>query len=607
MSTSPRHFQRDDKKYANVQDMTKRSKDMVRHEMLDDERKEMMKRWITFFRRNPHRCIEFYFGIKLYPYQIMMIWVLQRSNLAYIVASRAAAKTFIIAVWALTLAVLYPGIQIIVASKTLKQASLILSDKLKWLKDTYPVVNREIRTITTNSNGSYAEFYCGSSIKAVVASDNSRGNRCNYLILEEARMVPKEILDNVLKPFLFSRTPPYRLLAEYKDDDRLKEEGTMSFITSAWYKSEYWFDMVKTCILRMIDGDTTAGFLCFDYLITLYHNIKTEEMLKNEMADMDALSIQMEYLNIPSGNSGKSYFKLSLFNRNAKKAFYPQKENTYSNKKNPYELKKLDSEVRIVSVDVATRANKANDNSIIGCIRLIPLMGKGYDRTLVYMESHKGENTITQAKRIKEVFYDFDANYIVLDLQNSGISIFDALSQVTKNEERNIDYNPMTVAEFNFIDDKLKEELMKRTLGINAEPVIYPVLATQNLNSQIAVAFRTSLQKKLWNFLINESDAEEFLIRTNKEFTEDVNDSSSFGFFMNAYVQTSLFVGECINLDMSLVNGLIKLIEKSGSYKDRYSCISYANWLINYLDQDLLKEDDGGDDLSAILAMTQWT
>jgi hypothetical protein len=37
------------------------------------------------------------------------------------------------------------------------------------------------------------------------------------------------------------------------------------------------------------------------------------------------------------------------------------------------------------------------------------------------MESHKGEHTGIQAKRIKELFHDFEADYVCLDLQNAGI------------------------------------------------------------------------------------------------------------------------------------------------------------------------------------------
>jgi hypothetical protein len=60
-------------------------------------------------------------------------------------------------------------------------------------------------------------------------------NRSNYCIIEEARLVPKLILDSVIKPTLEVRTPPYRLLKEYKDDPDLTEEGIISYITSAGF------------------------------------------------------------------------------------------------------------------------------------------------------------------------------------------------------------------------------------------------------------------------------------------------------------------------------------------------------------------------------------
>jgi len=140
------------------QDMFVRPKSMVRSEDISDARKAQYKKWITFYRRNPHRFIEMYFGIKLHPFQILMIWILQRSNLAYIVASRAASKSWIIAVWALTLAVLYPGIKVICCSKTLKQGGIIISEKLMSLRDEHPNVAREIRNITANSNNYVVEL-----------------------------------------------------------------------------------------------------------------------------------------------------------------------------------------------------------------------------------------------------------------------------------------------------------------------------------------------------------------------------------------------------------------------------------------------------------------
>ena len=108
------------------------------------------------------------------------------------------------------------------------------------------------------------------------------------------------------------------------------------------------------------------------------------------------------------------------------------------------------------------------------------------------------------------------------------------MSQATPCDERGITFPPITVVglEYDFVDSKLREELQNRTLGLGAIPVLFPILASQSLNSQIAVQFRSSLQKKMWNFLIPDGDAEEFLIKTNKEFTADANDSATTNFFL---------------------------------------------------------------------------
>ena len=174
MPTSARPYKNAQRKDMTSQDPFRKPQSMVLHQTIEGERKERMKAWITFFRRNPHRFIESYFGIRLYPFQILMIWVLQRSNLAYIVASRAASKTFIIAIWAMTLCVLYPGIKVVACSRTMKQGALIIG-KIDELRNKYPNVAREIRALTNNPNDAKIIFQDGSTIIVVPSSESARG------------------------------------------------------------------------------------------------------------------------------------------------------------------------------------------------------------------------------------------------------------------------------------------------------------------------------------------------------------------------------------------------------------------------------------------------
>ena len=168
-------YENEFRKGSRTSDSFRQPKDMVKRGEMSEKRRENFKKWITFYRRNPAYFIQDYFGIKLFPYQILIIWILQRSNLAYIVASRAAAKSWIIAVWALTLAVLYPGMQVIIVSKTLRQGGIILSEKLRMLMNAHVNVAREIKNVTTNANLYEATFHCGSTIKVVPATESARG------------------------------------------------------------------------------------------------------------------------------------------------------------------------------------------------------------------------------------------------------------------------------------------------------------------------------------------------------------------------------------------------------------------------------------------------
>ena len=133
----------------------------------------------------------------------------------YAVASRASAKSWLIAVFSIAKAILYPGIKIVVCAKTQKQAGIIIEEKVKMINANSPNVQREIIRISKSDNGYMVEFKNGSSIKAVTSNENSRGNRANYIIVEESRLVPKEVLEEIIKPFFEFRTPPFRGLPEY--------------------------------------------------------------------------------------------------------------------------------------------------------------------------------------------------------------------------------------------------------------------------------------------------------------------------------------------------------------------------------------------------------
>jgi hypothetical protein len=509
----------------------------------------------------------------------------------------------LVAVFACAKAILYPNSEIVVVSSTKEQAGIIVSDKIANLRMNHPNLAREISNVVTNMNKWQVDFHNGSVIKVVASRDSARGKRATFLIYEEFRLIEKSVLDSVIRPFAYVRQAPYLKNPLYQ---HLAEEPKEVFISSAYHKGLWWFEETKKTIKAMLRGEN-VGFIAIDTLAIIYHRIKTVRQVKNDIKKMDEVTILEEIWNCPWSESASAYFRLKMFQRarTIKKAFYPQRVETYNAKKNPYGIIKSDGEIRVVSCDIAQRAGKANDLSITACIRLLPTQ-KGYYRELLNLESFSGVDSITQALRIKRVFHDFEGDVIVLDVANAGIAILDQLGIVTTDSERGIDFPAMTVMPHPSIDSSTYEELSKRTLGMNALPIIYPISGTAKLNSTMAVELRDKLQKKMWGFLTDESSAEDYLIRSsyNKEFLSQ-DDPGAKSFFLLPFFQTNLLVNECVNLSMNMLAGNIRLTESAGARKDRYTSLAMANMYVSLLDQELLRENDTEDDFDFVSSLIQ--
>ena len=180
------------------------------HYLHKKENVERLLHWITFYRRNPSRFVEHYFGVTLHLYQHIILYLMEFVPSFCIVAARSAAKSFLIAIFACKEAILRPGARIVVASATKKQARLIVSEKIKKeLIPKSPLLASEIDSFKDNQNEIEVVFKNGSSIVVVAANENARGYRATVMIYEEFRMIVKNIIDSVLSPFLYVRQVDY--------------------------------------------------------------------------------------------------------------------------------------------------------------------------------------------------------------------------------------------------------------------------------------------------------------------------------------------------------------------------------------------------------------
>lgn len=557
--------------------------------------------WSTLFSRNFHKLATDYLGVKLHLYQQLILYLMGISQLIVIVACRAAAKSFIIALYACCKAIIKPGSKIVLGSATRGQSKLIISEKIKnELMNMSPALCKEIRDIKDSANESIVYFKNGSTIKVFTANEFARGLRSTDAVREEFRQIDKNIDDSVISPFQTIRQAPYMIDPYYSSIEDLKEDPIDIYISSSWFDDGHWmWDIVDQAYNDMLDNGRSA-MLAFDESITLKHNIRTQRQMQQEKKKQDPITWQIEFLNLRIRNNASAFFTYAMLmdNQTLKQVFYPRNHKDVKfKKKNKYAIPKQDGEVRAISCDIAFVEGKQNDNSVYSCIRGIPEsmtyttengeveVKQGYKRQYSYIESNQIGDTTKQAIRIRQLYDDYEADYIVLDTRNGGLQVLYALGKTLYDEERGIEYSPLAC---------MNNETYAATVkNPNAPAVIFAINASQQLNSDIAYSFRRSLLERRAEFLINYNLAKETILNENEDYKNEFNIEVQFE-YERPFLETQSMISECAELlyEKSPQTGAVKIYEQGGNRKDRYTSCSYGGYFFDQLELDLLADSE---------------
>ena len=556
--------------------------------------------WCSFWRRNLHLFVRDYLKLSLYPYQQIAIYEMGISNFICMIASRNDAKSFIIALYACCRCILYPGTLFVIGSATKGQSKLMVSAKIQdelmqWSKP----LAAEIEKVSTSANDTYVKFRNSSKIIVYTANDNARGNRSHASCREEFRQIDKKIEDSVISPFQTVRNRPYMRKnignKLYGDIPILQENPVDIYISSSWIDDGNWmWGIVDQAFNGMLKNDGSI-LLTFDESITLKHHLKTMKQMKREKKKQDPITWKTEFLNLRVKDSVSSYFtyKMLMDRQVSKHVFYPRTTIDFkSGKKNKYAIPKLDNEIRVVSNDIAFVAGDKNDNSVYSCIRGIPEVvtyntddnsievKQGFRRQYPYIESNQIGDTTLQAIRIRQLYEDFNADYIVIDCRNGGLQILYTLQKVLYDEERGVEYPPLKCMN--------NKEYAKVCQDSNAKECIFAINATQTLNSDIAIAFRKNLMEGKIDFLVNLNTAKEEILSSIKEYS-DVSEGSTQTMLEMPFIQTQLMISECAELQYEKMpnTGVIKIYEQGSNRKDRYTSCSYGSYFLDQMELDL--------------------
>ena len=554
---------------------------------------EGIKIWVSFYRQNIHRFAIDYLGIQLKPFQVVLLYMIERNLKSCLITSRGLGKSWLIALYCCCRAILYPGQKIIVSCETKEQSRNLIREKIvNELMNMSPNLKKEInpREIKIGTNESYVKFKNGSTITAINASENTRGKRAHILVVDEYVQIKNgfDTLTKILQPFLqVVRQPKYLQNPKYA---HLQEENKQIYASSAWYADHWSYDLYRDYVEKMLIGE--SSFVCnLPYNVALKYGLMTQTRLDEIMSDpnLSEEAFLMEYSAMFYDLGEGAYIKPSdiINNRTVVKPWYPPTDIEYIAEKGKRNIswkedRTSKQELRVLGCDIALAQGDKNDNTVIHYSVSIP-KGDKYISEVRYSEAINGGTAKAIALRLKQLYFDGDCDYIVMDIAGLGLAVLDALGEYTFDTERDIKYPPMCC--FN------KEDKKERCGYREAIPCIYGIVANEEINNAIAVTLKASLNNHTLKFLVNEFEGEDWL-NENKNF--QMLEASEKVRLMYPYVQTTLTQMEIIKLQTEITRKGIKLVEFGSNRKDRYSALAYMNLFIREKENELKKPKNRG-------------
>ena len=499
-------------------------------------------------------------------------------------------KTFLVALFCVVRCILFPKTKICIASATRPQANEVLSkitdDFMKnygWGSDN---LRREISYYTVGTNKAVIEFHNGSWIKVVTAADSGRGSRANILVVDEFRMVDLDTINTVLKRFLTApRQPNYLNNPKYS---HLLERNKEIYMSSAWMKSHWSFEKAKAYTVNLLD-DAKKYFVCgLPYQISIKEGLLSKEQIQDEMSesDFDEMKFSMEMESLFYGDTDGAFFTFDDISqrRKLKTPLYPPSlVRTNRNLKIP-DL--VVNERRILSVDIALMASKKNKNDASSIIinSAIPTNNDNYISNIVYLENFEGLKTEELSLIIRRLYEWYKCTDLVIDTNGVGLGVFDLLVQDMVDPETGEFYQALSCC-----NDKIMAERCKVN---NAPKVIWSIKASASFNNEACILLRSGFQNGKINLLVSEFEAEEILKDKFKGFNKMIPYEQML--YKMPYIQTTLLVYELISLEHEIKGTNIKITEKAGMRKDRYSSLAYNYWVQCQLEREMLRKPKTG-------------
>lgn len=528
---------------------------------------------ILFWRTHLDCFIRDYFKVDLKPDQQVLARAIGNCTMIDIVQNRGAGKTWLIAICAIALGVLYPGSLIAVASGTAEQATLILQ-KVEDKFITNPNVLREIdcakrRPVVISRSKSECYLKNGSKIRSYSVG-TLRGQRAKIVLIDEAPEVKKSDLDAIIGPI---RNEKRQICFDYNLPDF---NSKMISITSACLKSNYFYEDFVGKLRAMRGGDHTRFAVALDYQAAIDMGITDKEFFDEERRRMPEPKFQMEYGSMFIGEEAGSWFPYDIIE--------PCRTLTQVETCAP----RGSQAQYVIGLDLATSTANIADNAVMTIIKLVEHEDGSFGKKVVNIRSWHGKKLDFLAGEVRRALVRFPNTIrVVFDHRGLGDALPQFLNIPWTDPETGKEYPPLV------LDDG-------KSIITGAQPILHSVIATQGINQGLATSLRVAFEqhsielpvssRRIINGHIVKTDDETDMLDEDEE-TElpDGRPISQVAKRKLSAFETAIFIeADAMQIELgqivarvSAAGNYVYDTAKTNQHKDRYSSIAMAVWYIS--------------------------
>ena len=179
-----------------------------------------------------------------------------------------------------------------------------------------------------------------------------------------------------------------------------------------------------------------------------------------------------------------------------------------------------------------------------------------------------------------------------------GLGVFDCLARDIVDTETGEVYPALSCCN--------NSEMASRCTVPGAEKVIWAIKASAQFNSDCAFMLREGFRSGRIRLLSTEYDAEDYLHELKGY--DSLNPAEKIQMQL-PYINTTLLIDELTKLKHEESNGRIRIYERAGMRKDRYSSLSYNFYVASQLESKIAKKignQKGGADIFIIKPPQRW-